>query len=60
MDPSEVQMIFERYTRLNKSEGGFGLGLSIVKSIADAYGLKIKVTSERGKGSRVRISWDKS
>jgi two-component system OmpR family sensor kinase len=60
MDPSQVHMIFERYTRLNKSEGGFGLGLSIVKSIADAYGLKVSVKSEKGKGSRVRIIWGKS
>ena len=55
--PEEVHMIFERYTRLNKSEGGFGLGLSIVKSIADEYGLKITFLSQKGKGSKVRIEW---
>ena len=49
--------IFERYSRFNKSEGGFGLGLNIVKAIADEYGLKIKFSSKIGKGTKVRISW---
>jgi len=54
-----MQSIFDRYTRFNKSEGGFGLGLNIVKAIADEYGLEIKFTSQPGEGTKVRISWKK-
>ncbi len=54
-----LKAIFERYQRLNKSEGGFGLGLNIVKSIADEYGLQIKVTSAVGEGTKVRVIWPK-
>jgi len=51
--------IFRRYSRFNKSEGGFGLGLNIVKAIADEYHLHIVFSSKVGKGTKVRISWAK-
>jgi two-component system OmpR family sensor kinase len=54
-----IENIFDRYTRFNTSEGGFGLGLNIVKAIADEYGLKVKFTSEVGKGTKVQISWSR-
>ena len=53
----KVAFIFDRYSRFNSSEGGFGIGLSIVKKIIDEYGMKIVVTSTYQKGTRITILW---
>ncbi len=47
----ETQKIFERHYRGDIYKGGFGIGLSIVKSICDKYGIVIEVESEEKKGS---------
>jgi len=57
MEPEELEEIFERYRRFNESEGGFGLGLDIVRRIVEEYGMQIKIESERGKGTRVILRW---
>ncbi|PSL41831.1 signal transduction histidine kinase [Planomicrobium soli] len=53
--PEEQLKIFERFYRTDKvrsrKEGGFGLGLSIAKTIASAHKGEITVESESGKGS---------
>lgn len=55
----ELTRIFDRFYRVDPSRstktGGRGLGLSIVKEIADANGWVIKVQSEPGKGSTFTI-----
>ncbi len=55
----KVQDIFERYTRFNSSEGGFGIGLNIVKSIIDEYNLQISVESVIDVGTTIRIDFTK-
>ena len=54
---SEIPYIFDRYIRFNKSEGGFGVGLSIVKKIIDEYNMHIEVQSEVSKGTKMVIRW---
>lgn len=51
--PNEIPKIFQRFYRIDRaqSRGSTGLGLSIVKHIADLHGAKINVTSEEGRGS---------
>lgn len=59
IDEKEIDTIFQRYTRLNQSEGGFGLGLNIVYTIAQEYNLTINFKSKISKGTKVRVSWEK-
>ena len=49
--------LFERYTRFDKSVGGFGIGLNIVSLIAKEYDLEIAVQSEINIGTKVSIIW---
>ncbi|NMC63806.1 MAG: hybrid sensor histidine kinase/response regulator [SAR324 cluster bacterium] len=53
MEASDVQRIFERFSRLEKHSevAGSGLGLFVVKSIVNAYGGKIEVTSQLNSGT---------
>jgi len=53
----EVNEIFERYTRFNSSEGGFGIGLNIVKSIINEYHLNIRVKSVLNHGTTIRVEF---
>ncbi|WP_293896623.1 ATP-binding protein [Flavobacterium sp.] len=58
-----IPRLFERFFRVDKSgarsEGGSGLGLSIVKHIIEAQGEKIYVESEFGKGSEFSFTLEK-
>ncbi len=51
--------VFKRFFRVDGSRsrdrGGAGLGLSIVKSICDAHGARVEVSSVPGRGSHFRI-----
>jgi two-component system OmpR family sensor kinase len=53
----KIPYMFDRYMRFNSSEGGFGIGLSIVKNILDEYGMSVEVSSELNQGTRIEIKW---
>jgi two-component system OmpR family sensor kinase len=55
--PEDITQLFDRFARFDKSVGGFGIGLNIVKLICDEYALKIDVKSEIEVGTTVTISW---
>lgn len=63
IEKQNIPRLFERFYRVNKSgsrsEGGSGLGLSIVKHIIEAHKEKIYVESEFGIGSEFSFTLKK-
>ncbi|EGK8036269.1 HAMP domain-containing histidine kinase [Campylobacter lari] len=57
MSAKEITQIFTRYKRFNQDQGGFGIGLNLVKQIADKNNINIKVLSKKDKGSKFILSW---
>ncbi len=55
----DISTIFNRFKKANKSEetGGYGLGLSIVKSITDYHSITIDLNSEVNKGTEFVINF---
>lgn len=63
IEQHHIPRLFERFFRVDKSgarsEGGSGLGLSIVKHIIEGHKEKIYVESEFGKGSEFSFTLEK-
>jgi PAS domain S-box-containing protein len=57
IDPEDQERIFEKYYRSSHTSGtrGNGLGLYIVKSVAEAHGGRVHLKSQPGKGSTFSI-----
>ena len=53
----KIPYMFDRYKRFNKSEGGFGIGLSIVKKIVNEYNISITVKSKLKEGTTITLQW---
>lgn len=64
IEKQHIPRLFERFFRVDKSgarsEGGSGLGLSIVKHIIEAHEQKIYIESEFGKGSEFSFTLEKA
>jgi signal transduction histidine kinase len=55
IDPEAAGELVQPFRRLRRSDGGFGLGLSIVRSVAEAYGGTMTVTAPPEGGLEVRV-----
>jgi len=55
----EQTEIFKRYKRGNNNEGGFGIGLDIVKQIVKEYNLNLSLKSMENEGSLFSIDFTK-
>jgi len=56
----EEDEIFKRYKRGLNNEGGFGLGLDIVKRVCNDYSLKLYFKSKINKGSTFFVDFNKT
>lgn len=60
ISPNHLPHIFDRFYRVDGSRasttGGTGLGLAICRSIVEAHGGIIDITSEPGRGTQVTVS----
>lgn len=52
-----LSRIFERYFREDNHEGGFGIGMDIVNSVAQKYDIKMEISSEVDKGTEIRLDF---
>ena len=57
ISPENLPFIFDRFFRADKSRSseGYGLGLSISKSIIDAHKGSLAIESEPGRGTTIII-----
>jgi two-component system heavy metal sensor histidine kinase CusS len=59
--PEHLPHVFERFYRADRFRGtpagGVGLGLAIVKAIAELHGGSVAISSEVGRGTRVRLTF---
>ena len=54
------ERVFQRYFQIDRSRGGSGLGLEIVKSIAEAHGGRVSLESRSGEGAHFFITIPKA
>jgi signal transduction histidine kinase len=63
IDPKHHQLIFDKFYRVHQASAparqGSGLGLTIVKGLAEAHGGKVTLESRLGEGSRFRVTLPK-
>ncbi len=58
--PKDLEHVFDRFFRADMARSGnagFGLGLSIAKLIADVHKADITITSAKGQGTTVKVSF---
>ena len=55
IEPAEAAELTQPFRRRHRSEAGFGLGLSIVRSVAEAYGGDMQVLARPEGGLEVRV-----
>lgn len=55
MTPEVADRVFERFYRAEKTEGGTGLGLALVRAIVRAHGGEVAVTTDPDTGSTFTI-----
>jgi two-component system sensor histidine kinase VanS len=57
IDPAVATTLTEPFRRLDRGTGGFGLGLSIVRSVVDAHGGTIEIDAPPTGGLEIRIEF---
>jgi signal transduction histidine kinase len=55
MKEDQLLKMFDRYYSNNQSNGGHGIGLSLVRRICERYGWEISVHSHEGRGTSVKL-----
>ncbi|HKJ15808.1 MAG TPA: HAMP domain-containing sensor histidine kinase [Xanthomonadales bacterium] len=60
MTPEEVEKVFQPFFRKERTRGGFGVGLTIVKRLTERFDWPIEVDSEVGRGTRVKVGFSEA
>jgi signal transduction histidine kinase len=60
IDPGQAQGLLEPFRRLDRSFGGFGLGLSIVRSVVEAHDGTTEIVAPPAGGLELRITLPRS
>ncbi|KKN21555.1 hypothetical protein LCGC14_0924200 [marine sediment metagenome] len=63
MDKEQIKEVFNAFYRAKDREiksPGYGLGLTIVKRLCDRYDWHVRIHSELGKGTEVRVNFPKT
>ncbi|MEP6749443.1 MAG: HAMP domain-containing sensor histidine kinase [Bacteroidota bacterium] len=61
IDPKDLSHIFERFKKSGPAEGeGYGIGLSIVQSIAQYHAIDIRIASTPGSGTIISLVFPES
>jgi signal transduction histidine kinase len=55
IEPEVAQTLTEPFRRIDRSYGGFGLGLSIVRSVAEVHGGTVELVAPEAGGLEVRV-----
>ncbi len=53
----QLELLYDRYSRFDKTVGGFGIGLNIVSMICKEYNFTIHISSEVKIGTSVELRW---
>ncbi|MFC2750845.1 MAG: sensor histidine kinase, partial [Campylobacter sp.] len=57
LSKEQQDKIFERYTRFNEDQGGFGIGLNLVKRVCENNAIDVTCESESGKEITFTLRW---
>jgi signal transduction histidine kinase len=55
IDPADVESLTQPFRRLSRTAAGFGLGLSIVRSVAEVHGGTVELKAPPAGGLEVRV-----
>lgn len=55
MSETQVFQVFDRYYQANKSNAGYGIGLSIVKAFCDEQKIYLNISSKLGVGTTITL-----
>ncbi len=54
----DTSKVFEKFYREREDKEGFGLGLSIVKAVADAHSFRVRIENREGGGVRASLCFN--
>jgi len=57
IEPQQAEQLIEPFRRLNRGAAGFGLGLSIVRSVAEAHHGDLEITAPPAGGLEVSVTF---
>ncbi len=57
MSEEQISKIFDRYSRFDDTQGGFGIGYNIIHTIINEYNITIKIDSKIDEGTCVTLNF---